>query len=89
MDAQLKHTLSQTVSGVIVWSFRIFLIAVFLWLRSEFISKDKYLNDQGKQLEQWTKLTATLTHIDDVIVSLDKHDDDQEKRLRDLEHQKK
>jgi len=73
---------------LLVWLFRMFVIGIIFWLRSEFVSKEKYLEDQGKQIEQWTKLTATLTHIDDVLVTLDKHDDDQEKRLRSIETKK-
>lgn len=77
------------LGALFVWGFRFLLIGVFFWLKAEFVSKDKYLEDQGKQIAAWTELTKTLTHIDDTLVQLDKKDDDKEKRIRELEHEKK
>jgi hypothetical protein len=81
----LKKLLSNGPGQLLAWAFRVAFIGIFFWFKAEFITKTKYLEDQTKQIEQWTKLTSTLTHIDDVLVTLDKHDDDKEKRIRELE----
>lgn len=81
----LKKLLGNGTGVLLAWAFRVAFIGIFFWFKAEFVTREKYLTDQTKQIEQWTKLTATLTHIDDVLVTLDKHDDDQEKRIRELE----
>jgi hypothetical protein len=84
----VKKLLSNGSGALLVWGFRLLLICVVIWFKAEFVTKDDYLKDQNKQIIDWTKLTSTLTHIDDVLTKLDKDDDDQEKRLRDLERRK-
>jgi hypothetical protein len=85
----IRKLLSNGTGNLLAWLFRVTLIGIFFWFKAEFVTKDKYLEDQGKEIEQWTTLTSTLTHINDVLGQLDKHDDDQEKRLRELEHGKR
>lgn len=77
--------LGNGTSAMLVWIFRLLLITAIVWFKSEFVTKEDYLRDQGKQIDQWTKLTSAMTHIDDVLAHLDKDNDDQEKRIRDIE----
>lgn len=78
-----------STAQLLVWGFRLLLITAIVWFKSEFVTKDDYLRDQTKQIDQWTKLTSAMTHIDDVLAHLDKDNDDQEKRLRDVERHMK
>lgn len=73
------------LSSVLAWAFRAAILAIILWLRSEFVTKDQYLKDQSKSLEELVKIGKTLTHIDDQLDTAAKVNDDHEKRLRELE----
>ena len=84
-DDLKKFRLNGGTTKLLEWIFRIGVLAVIFWMKSEFATKEEYQADQAKSLAQLIDIGRTLQHVNDNLDFVIKEDDDQEKRIRALE----
>ena len=71
---------------LLIWTFRIAIIAAIFWLKSAFVSIEKYDKDRGEGFKSLKEISDNLIRIDGKLEGLPRTLEDHEKRLRDLEH---
>jgi hypothetical protein len=71
---------------LLIWTFRIAVIAAIFWLKSAFVSIEKYDKDRGEGFQSLKEISEQLIRVNGKLEGLPKILEDYEKRLRVLEH---